>query len=214
VFEMGRRPADGLRWLAAHVADWAGDTFVDTHCHWHMALYHLERGEIEQALRLYDEHIGCGSARAVADLIDASSLLWRVGLLGADVGNRWASLAAEWSSHLADGFCTFSDLHAMMAFVGARDWRLVGGLLRELGREQGRPTRHGSTTRQIGLPAGRALLAFGVGDHLGAVRLLGRLAPLAHRLGGSHAQRGVLDLTLRAAQARVLARPALDRLAA
>jgi tetratricopeptide (TPR) repeat protein len=213
-FEMAGRPDDGLRWLGAHAADWAGDTFVDTHCHWHMALYHLQRGAPDAALRLYDRHIASHAPRAVADLLDASSLLWRMTLLGADVGERWLALAAAWAPHLADGFCTFNDLHAMMAFVGARDWRLTGRLLRELGRRQLLPTRHGLTTRLVGLPACRGLLAFGVGDHEGAVRQLDRIPPLAQRLGGSHAQRGVLDLTLRAAQLRGRGRPALVQLAA
>jgi tetratricopeptide (TPR) repeat protein len=214
VFERAGRPGDGLRFLIDHAAAWAGDTFVDTHCHWHMALYHLERGERDAALRLYDEHIAPRDPRTVADLIDASSLLWRMALLGADVGDRWLGLAADWAPHLADGFCTFNDVHAMMAFASARDWRLTGRLLRELGRRQFLPTRHGTTTRLVGLPACRALLAFGVGDDEGAVRLLARLPPLEQRLGGSHAQRGVLDLTLRAAQARALRPTGLGRRAA
>jgi tetratricopeptide (TPR) repeat protein len=202
VFEMGRRPAEGLRWLAAHADHWSGDTFVDTHCHWHMALYHLERGEPDRALRLYDQRIAGRGQWTVADLIDASSLLWRIALLGADVGDRWLGPAAGWAPHVADGFCTFNDLHAMMAFVGAQDWRLAGRLLHELGRRQLHTTRHALTTRLVGLDACRALLAVGVGDHEAAARVLARLPALAQRLGGSHAQRGVLDLTLRAARAR------------
>jgi tetratricopeptide (TPR) repeat protein len=213
-FEMAGRPEDGLRWMSDRSAAWAGNTFVATHCRWHMALYHLALGEVDGALRLYDDHIGGRDPRTVADLIDASSLLWRVALQGGNVSRRWTALATGWSPHLADGFCTFNDLHAMMAFVGAQDWRLVGGLLRELGRHQQRATRYGTTTRLIGMRAARALLAFGVGDDPGAIRLMAELPAVADRMGGSHAQRSVLDLTLRAAQARVSGRPALHLLAA
>ena len=58
----------------------------------------------------------------IADLIDASALLWRVELAGGDAGARWLELADAWAPHIDDGFCSFNDLHAMLAFVGARDW--------------------------------------------------------------------------------------------
>jgi hypothetical protein len=50
-------------------------------------------------------------------------------------------------------------------------------------------------TRLVGLPACRALQAFGRGDYSTAENLLSRLPPLAHRVGGSQAQRNVLELT-------------------
>jgi hypothetical protein len=107
--------------------------------------------------------------------------------------------AASWAPHIADGFCTFNDLHAMIAFVGARDWNLARRLERELAQLQSHPTRHGDTTRLIGLPACRALIAFGRREYPAAIRLLAGLPALAHRIGGSHAQRDVLHLTLRRA---------------
>jgi hypothetical protein len=58
------------------------------------------------------------------------------------------------------------------------------------------PTRHGQTTRVLGLPACRALMAFGRGDYPRAIGLFASLSELAHRLGGSHAQRDVMHLTL------------------
>jgi hypothetical protein len=56
----------------------------------------------------------------------------------------------------------------------------------------------------VGLPACQALAAFGKQDFATAARLLGALPAVSHRLGGSHAQRGVLGLTLRAAQLKEL----------
>jgi hypothetical protein len=138
----------------------------------------------------------------VADLIDAASLLWRIELRGGDAGARWTELAAAWAAHIDDGFCSFNDLHAMLAFVGARDWQRAQRLERALQRRWSLPTRHGATTRQLGLPACRALIAFARGKDALAITLLASLPPLAHRLGGSHAQRDVLHLTLRQALER------------
>ena len=72
-----------------------------------------------------------------------------------------------------------------------------------LARRRLQRTRHGLTTRQLGLPACRALLAYGRGDDALAVKLLARLPAFAHRLGGSHAQRDVLHLTLQRAVERL-----------
>ena len=62
-------------------------------------------------------------------------------------------------------------------------------------------------TRLVGLPACRALQAFGRGDYGTAEDLLSRLPPLAHRVGGSQAQRDVLDLTCTAARHLAARRP-------
>ena len=114
-----------------------------------------------------------------------------------------ARARAAWAPHIDDGFCSFSDLHAMLAFVGARDWNLARRLERELARRQALPTRHGETTRQLGLPACRALIAFGHGDDALAIALLAGLPAQPHRIGGSHAQRDVLHLTLQRAVERM-----------
>jgi tetratricopeptide (TPR) repeat protein len=199
VFEMTERADAGVQWMHEHIEYWATDTVVATHCWWHLALFHLAQGEIERALSLYDRRVRAGQSQEVADMIDAAALLWRIELQGGHTGARWNELASAWEPHIADAFCTFNDLHAMIAFVGAHRWNLAQRLERELAQRESDRTRHGKTTRLIGLPACRALIAFGCGDYTTAIRLLASLPPLAHRIGGSHAQRDVLHLTLRRA---------------
>jgi tetratricopeptide (TPR) repeat protein len=196
VFEMTERADAGVRWMNEHVAFWGVDTVVATHCWWHLALFHLAQGQLDRALELYDRRVRAGHSSRIADMIDAAALLWRVQLQGGDTGTRWTELAAAWAPHVDDGFCSFNDLHAMLAFVGASDWGMAQSLEQALARRQSLRTRHGETTRQIGLPACRALIAFGRGNNLLAITLLASLPALAHRLGGSHAQRDVLHLTL------------------
>ncbi len=206
VFEMTDRPDAGVRWMEEHVAYWAGDTVVATHGWWHVALFHLARGDVDRALALYDARVRADRSHAIGDMIDASALLWRIELQGGDAGARWAEIASAWLPHIGDGFCTFSDLHAMMAFVGARNWGAAHRLHDELEHRQGASTRHGATTRSVGLPASRALIAFGRGDDVEAISLLAGLPAIAHRIGGSQAQRDLLHLTLMQAVAN-LGRP-------
>lgn len=207
VFEMTGRADQGLRWMADHQPRWARGTSVATHCWWHLALFQISRGHTDLALALYDRELRAGGSTAVSDLIDASALLWRIALQERDVGDRWVALAASWAGHIGDGFCTFSDLHAVMAFVGAGDQGLAQSMLSELSGRQFSGTRHGETTRTIGLPASRALYAFVREDYSTAAAQLGSLPEFARRLGGSQAQRNVLDLTLREAVRRIRGQP-------
>lgn len=196
VFEMTDRAGAGVRWMNEHRRGWAANTIVATHCWWHLALFHLALGELDRALALYDQRIRARRSSEVSDMIDASALLWRIDMMGGGTGARWIELADAWAPHIDDRFCSFNDLHAMLAFVGARDWNRAQRLERVLTLCQASPTRHGETTRLLGLPASRALIAFGQSKHTVAISLLASLPALAHRLGGSHAQRDVLHLTL------------------
>lgn len=203
VHEMTGKAAAGMRWMDERRVYWAADTVAATHLWWHRGLFHLALGEIRAALAVYDEHVRHSRSAQVADMIDASALLWRIELLGGDTGERWTELAAAWEGHLEDGYCTFNDMHAMLALVGARDWRGARRLEGALDRSQSRSTRYGETTRLVGVPVGRALIAFGRGDYARATQALGLLPAFAHRIGGSHAQRDLLYLTLLEAAQRL-----------
>lgn len=196
VFEMTDRADAGVRWMNEQATRLGPDLVFTTHCWWHLALFHLTLGRLDRALALYDGFIRAGRSADIADLIDAAALLWRVRLQGGDIGTRGIELAAAWAPHIGDGYCSFSDLHAMLAFVGAQDWTRAQRLEAALVASHSLPTRYGESTRLIGLPACRALVAFGRGDTLRAITLLASLPAVAQRLGGSHAQRDVLHLTL------------------
>jgi len=201
VFEMTGRSAAGRDWMLARRRFWSADGSITSHLWWHLALFELGTGRAQQALALYDAEVESSRPADISELIDAAALLWRLRLAGERIAGRARSLAAAWAPHIGDGFCSFNDLHAMMAFVAAGEPGLARRLERGLSERARRRTRHGETTRHVGLPACRALMAYGAGDYGRCIALLASLPPLAHRLGGSHAQRDVLDLTLAAAVA-------------
>ena len=198
VMEMQGRFQEGLERLGARCALWAGRGTISTHLWWHLALYHLELGRTAPALALHDARM---QGEALSELIDASALLWRLHLAGAPLGARFARLAARWAPYAEDAHCAFNDLHAMMAFVGARRWDCAERLLAAQERCAAQPRgTNRDMTRLVGLPACRAFAAFGRGDFALAERLLRALPPVAHCIGGSHAQRDVLQLTRAAAR--------------
>jgi tetratricopeptide (TPR) repeat protein len=196
VHEMTERPALGAQWLRERAPFWSEGTVVATHCWWHLALFQLALGETADALALYDQQVRGTGLRELSDLVDAAALLWRLELLGVSDAARWQEVATAWAPHLDDGFCSFNDIHAMLALVGAREWTRAEALEHTLARRATLPTRHGETTRLIGLPACQALLAYGRGEAARTIELLGSLPARVARIGGSHAQRDVLYLTL------------------
>jgi hypothetical protein len=199
VHEMRGDPDAGIRWMATRARFWAASGPAATHHWWHLALFHLERGDAAHALRIYDRRIGDRPAR-LPELIDASGLLWRLELSGAPLGARWRALAERWAPHAEDGFCPFNDVHAMMAFAAAGRDDLAQKLFAALGRAAAQGGPVGAMARLVGEPAGRAIHAFARGEHAVAERLLRALPPVAHRIGGSQAQRDVLELTRFAAR--------------
>jgi hypothetical protein len=195
VMEMQSRQQEGIAWMRGNDA-WAGDSFFQVHNWWHLALYHLELGDIGAALALYDGEMGAGRSGVVLDMVDASALLWRLFLRGVDVGDRWEAVAAAWTPIATAGAYAFNDAHAVMAFVGSGRLASARAVIAAQEAAVAAPGDNAGFTAEVGLAVSRGLLAFGEGDHARAVAELRGVRSIAHRFGGSHAQRDVIDLTL------------------
>lgn len=196
VMEMRNRPDDGIAWMRPGIPAWSQGSFLAVHNWWHLALYHLERDELDEVLRLFDGPIFGARSTVVLDLIDATAMLWRLHLRGVDVGDRWQAVADNWAPIAAAGNYAFNDWHAMMAFVGADRPGSRREVLDAQQRAIASPGDNADFTREAGSTAARAVQAFGQGDYAQAVRLLRAIRSTAHRFGGSHAQRDLIDLTL------------------
>ena len=221
VAEMRNAPRDGIAWLRPHRDTWSAGSFLIVHNTWHLALFELELDGHDEALRLYDETIAGGGMPQLLDLVDASAMLWRLHLRGVDVGVRWQPLAERWAQLHAEGGAgqyAFNDLHAMLAYVGAGREADQRALLDSMQAALDKDDDNAVFTRDVGLPAAQAIRAFAQGDAAQAVRLLRPVRSRAHRFGGSHAQRDLIDLTLlaaveRASDAALAAALAAERLA-
>lgn len=203
VMEMQGRAQDGIGWMIAREPLWAGDdNFFKVHNWWHRALCHLDLGQRDEALVLYDGPIRGARSRVALDLVDASALLWRLHLCGYDVGDRWQELADCWDDHADGRLYPFNDLHAAMAYLGAdRDVRL-DTLLATLEGQAGDSTDVAQWIRHVGLPLVRGFVAFWRGQYPGCVEALHPLRFVANQFGGSHAQRDIIDWTLTEAAVR------------
>lgn len=196
VLEMQARLDEGVAWMEETAPGWAPDNTFAYHMHWHHALYRLDLADVAGALALYDRRVRPGRSDVALEMVDAASLLWRLQLLGADVGARFEELADDWRSRIGDRYYVFNDAHAMMAFAGARREDDVRALLAAVEAQAALPGTNGRMAREVGLPVCRAIAAFGRGDHEGCVEALVPMRHAAVRFGGSNAQRDVLSLTL------------------
>jgi len=199
IFEMEGAQRLGVAFLDRSVDDWSSSYFA-THNWWHRALYHLELREVDEALALYDGPIRGTRSTEWLDVDDAASLLWRLHLFGVDIGDRARTLLEDVEGLLEDPVSVFNDWHAVMiaGLAGAPE---VCEELIVLNQ-----SASGGTNRRAIEAAGLQLLegfaAFADGDTTRALHRLVAIEPKAHIVGGSHAQRDVIDLTLIAAAAR------------
>jgi hypothetical protein len=210
VMEMQGRRRAGIAWMRANPDAWSRESFFAVHNWWHLALFHLGLDEVDEVLALFDGPIYAKTSSVILDMVDASALLWRLHLRGVDVGDRWDTVADQWAPVAAAGNYAFNDMHAMMAFVGAGRSGAAEAVLEAQRATMDGAGDNAAFTREVGHSAARAIRAFGDGDYAGAVELLRPVRSYAHRFGGSHAQRDLIDLTLIEAAARA----GQDRLAA
>jgi tetratricopeptide (TPR) repeat protein len=219
VMEMQGRTRDGIDWMHADTAAWSDDNFFAAHNWWHLALYHLEIGETDEALRLFDGPIYGSRSQVMLDMIDAAALLWRLHLRGVAVGDRWQAVADAFAPAAGAGNYAFNDMHAMMAFVGAGRRDLAAAVLAAQRTAMARDDDNAGFTREVGHSVACAVQAFGDMRYDEVVELIRPVRGIANRFGGSHAQRDVLDLTLieaalRARQHDLAKALAAERLAA
>ena len=203
VLEMQGRAHEGADFLASGADGWAPNSMFAYHLWWHKALFHVDSDDVASALKLFDEKISAGGFGQAMELLDGSSLLWRISLLGHDVGDRWKDISAKWESRVDDGYYAFNDANAMMAFVGAGNGAAQKRQIGALRRAAAGTGTNAMMSREVGLPACEGFAAFGRGDYAQAIELLLPLRAKANRFGGSHAQRDMFSWTLTEAAIRL-----------
>src|SRR5271168_605500 len=204
VMETANRQDEGVAFLKSTHADWGGAHFMAGLNGWHLALFPIEQGRFDEVLADYDRFSAPKLADdATLDRIDAASLLWRLELAGVDVGDRWTPVAGQWMAHVDDHVLAFNDLHCAFAAARSPDPGDAGRLIRSLNDYE----RLGSgDNRQVTAEVGRRIidgvLAFAGGDPARTVEVILPVRYETVRVGGSHAQRDIVNLTLIAAAER------------
>ncbi len=219
VHDMTGNAAQGLDWLTGREEAWAHCNNFRYHVWWHKALMHLDLGQIDEALALYDDEVRKDRTDDYRDISNGTSLLMRLELDGVDVGHRWEELAELSAARTEDGCLIFADLHYLLALTGDKRPEATQQLVARIHRDANtRPCEVGQRMAAPGCAAASGLEAFGEGDYATAFTHLLHARKDMQLAGGSHAQRDVferltIDAGLRAGRLDDAERILDDRLA-
>lgn len=206
VMEMQGRFEEGAAWLRHHQPAWGSGNGFAVHLWWHKALFRLEAMDTAGALRLVDNHLSGEVLAITLNRVDAAALLWRLHLLEVDVSGAAAALADGWPAIEAHaGHYAFNDVHRVLALLAAGRAAAAEAWVarcaeRAMAAEDAGRANH-AVAREVGLPLMRGLLALHRGQPAAACELIAPLRGSARQVGGSHAQRDLIDQTLLAAAA-------------
>ncbi|MDF1726497.1 MAG: tetratricopeptide repeat protein [Sulfitobacter sp.] len=193
VHDMRSEPDAGITLIEANRSAWEGSNNFRYHVWWHKALLHLDRGERDVALALYDSQIRADKTDDYRDIANATSLLMRLELEGVQVGDRWEELGALAESRTSDGCLVFADLHYQLALAGADR---EGGAIFMQARFACDAVKDGEMASRVadpGLAALAGLRAFAEARYGEAFAFFLRARPKMQIIGGSHAQRDVFE---------------------
>ena len=194
VYDMIGSPEKGLRWLSGRQAAWAHCNNFRYHVWWHKALMHLDLGQTDVVLDLYDRLIRADHTDDYRDISNATSLLMRLELEGIDVGTRWDELAETSANRTDDGQLIFADLHYLLALIGGRREDAAATLVARIAADGARGTSEMEMRMASpGVAAAKGLEAFGEGNYTTAFQGLARARRHMQLAGGSHAQRDVFE---------------------
>ena len=193
VYDMTARPDMGIALIESNANAWSKSNNFRYHVWWHKALLHLDRGEMDVALGLYDAQIRADKTDDYRDISNATSLLVRLELEGMDVGRRWNELADIAQRRTEDGCVVFADLHYMLALTGAKRPDAQQALSDRFKRDAARAGDMQQRYAKPGLSGLDGLNAFAEGRYDAAFNALCAARPDMQTIGGSHAQRDVFE---------------------
>ncbi len=199
VLEMQGRRAEGIGWIERLAPGWAAANNLRHHLYWHAAMFHLERGEHDRVLALYDtgfRDLTSPLTRAQPDLYidvqNAVSMLYRLGRHGVDVGDRWDELADKATARIGDAQSAFTLPHWAMALAASGRQAEGARFLDALAAFAAGETPLAALVRDVALPICRAAL-LAPRDPAASVAAMRPALGDMPNLGGSHAQQDVLE---------------------
>jgi len=198
LYELGAS-ADAQAFLTDWLPEYDRSGVLHGHIVWHGALLALERGDAPRALDLYTQHIAPAANLGVPINVvsDTAGFLWRMQAYGHTVDPAlWQAVADYAARYFQQAGFAFADVHMAMiaAASGNRDTVLV------------RAHALDALLAADKLAAGpvvpalcRAVLAFVEERYAACAHLLEPVAHEVVRIGGSAAQREIIEDTLLAA---------------
>ena len=197
LYEAGEDQA-GANYLEEWLSEYTPEGQLHCHLWWHLGIFRLLLGDAEAMWELYDRECAVDVSRSppVNIASDGVSLLWRAELAGEPRGReRWDAIRRYIEKTFPKPM-VFVDVHAALASAVVDDHAAFDQfieLLDQMGSDAQLPA--GMVPAELG----RAFGAFVRGDWAGVISVIEPIAEDVVRIGGSRAQRDLIEDTLLAA---------------
>lgn len=186
---------EGLRYLTEWWGRYDRSAVLHNHISWHVGLWSLETGDLDQMWKVLDADIAPDHSLGppLNVLTDNAALLFRAELAGVDVPiERWKALSAYAQARFPNPGLCFADIHAAIAHARGGATEALSAIIDGAAGPAADLTRTLSTAyreMEDGHYSRAAdLFAEGMHDHA--------------RIGGSNAQRDLVDFSLAACLVR------------
>ncbi len=193
-YEMGETSA-GLAYLKDWMKDYDREGVMHCHLSWHIALWALADGDVETMWRMADTAIDpeTSSGPALNIVTDMPALLYRAELAGVDVApERWRAISEYASTRFAKPRLGFADFHAALAHAMAGNAEGVETIVEKAN----------GPAEDLVRALAKAFSAFAQKDWSHTTEHLTKVMSDHARIGGSRAQRDLIELAMAAALAR------------
>ncbi|MFD0026525.1 hypothetical protein [Streptomyces sp. NPDC058382] len=189
LYETGRHE-DGSRYIREYMRGRDGSTPMRIHIWWHYALFELYADNIKEVLACYCIGIRRKTSLQSAEDLDAVTLLWRLALINPslDLSAYWRSLFQDWKPYSEESWYLFNDFHAYLTYCQVGEYGRADALL-EIVLARGKEVSEEMVDIFLGFRS------FTTGDYADASARLARSFHRSSPMGGSNAQRDVIELT-------------------
>ena len=189
------RDDEGLDYLTNQWKAYDPSASLYNHISWHVGLWSLESGQLDQMWQVLDDHIApeVSSGPPLNVLTDHVALLFRAELAGVDVpAERWTKLSDYALAKFPKPGLGFADMHAAIAHAkGGRPDRVEDIIERARG-----------PVADLTKLLARGFLQMASQNWREAAGAFVEVQPGHARLGGSNAQRDLIDFSLAVCLAR------------
>jgi hypothetical protein len=190
-----REDEEGLSYLADWWKNYDPQGALHNHVSWHIGLWSLESGDLDRMWQVLDVDIAPekSSGPPLNVLTDTAALLFRAELAGVDVPvERWKKISAYALAKFPKPGLSFADVHAAIAHARSGDRDALGAVIDGARGPAGDLTRTIATgyreMEDRNWSRAAELFAEAMRDHA--------------RIGGSNAQRDLIDFSLAACLVR------------
>ena len=198
LYELGE-DGTALRYLDTWLPTYPREGLMHCHLSWHVALFALMVGDSERAWRTYRKQVHPGGAwgPALNVATDAPAFLWRAELAGHPrQESAWKEVHEYAHKSFPRAGIGFVDVHRALTAIAIDDADTIARVVKEL---EERAASGRSPAGDVVPRLAKGLAAYGRGDWSAAIAALEAARTATVRIGGSRAQRDVIENTLLAA---------------